>query len=131
MGVGPGCERITLFTAGRRGCAADWLVWVRTDWEGVGSWVGVGPGCERITLFTAGRRGCAAGVLAPHPHPARAARQQRPDEDGAEAGQDDRDGAASHLAVALRRGVDQDRGAAEGPHPRRLRQEEQVSSADR
>ena len=67
------------------------------------------------------------GVQSPHPHPSRAARQQRPLQNDPQAGQDDHHGAAPHLADPRRRGVDQDRGPAQGPHTRRLRQEKQVS----
>ena len=67
-----------------------------------------------------------AGVLASDPDPARAAREQRPRQDDPEAGQDDGDGAAPHLADTDGRGVDEGRSAAQGSHPRRLRQEKQV-----
>ena len=67
-----------------------------------------------------------AGVLPSDPDPARAAREQRPRQDDLEARQDNGDRAAPHLADTDGQGVDEGRGAAQGSHPRRQRQEKQV-----
>ena len=53
-----------------------------------------------------------AGLLPSDPDTASDAREQRQDQGGAEAGQDDDHRGASHLAVPLRRGMDEDRNIA-------------------
>ena len=57
-----------------------------------------------------------AGLLSSDPDTASDAREQRQDQSGAEAGQDDDHRGTSHLAVALRRGMDEDRNIAQGSH---------------
>ena len=61
-----------------------------------------------LILYKSQLDACCAGFLTSHPDIASAAREQRPHKDHPEAGQDNRDGAPSHLADPLRRRVDQD-----------------------
>ena len=67
-----------------------------------------------------------AGLLPSDPDTASDAREQRQDQGGAEAGQDDDHRGASHLAVPLRRGMDEDRNVTQRSHHGRLWQEKQV-----
>lgn len=71
----------------------------------------------------------ATGLFSAHPHLAGVAREPGPDQGDSEAGQDHHHRAASHVALAGLRRVDQGRSGAEGLDSGRLREEEQVSFA--